>query len=217
MWKGSWGWSLLRWPKRPLALEQPRLAPVHVWVALEHEVFSRLSSPRPKRLVVWNRKKIHAPSKVFRTLNDANGTQNRLREREVSKRSVQELIRQFWSRNNRKGGTASLRSRTCVKRNAAFGARFKGLSLYFYIKMGNWYVSKRAWIHIWYVSKPVPPLWRYPPYDYSKEECKWALPRKNCKLPGFKQPGLPGLQVHKITLTLRNCFGINLQYYTYTF
>ena len=27
----------------------------------------------------------------------------------------------------------------------------------FYIKMGNWYVSKRAWIHVWYVSKPVPP------------------------------------------------------------
>ena len=26
----------------------------------------------------------------------------------------------------------------------------------FYIKMGIWYVSKRAWIHIWYVSKPVP-------------------------------------------------------------
>ena len=37
-------------------------------------------------------------------------------------------------RNNRKGGTASLRSRTCVKRNAVFGAHFKGLSLYFYIK-----------------------------------------------------------------------------------
>ena len=48
--------------------------------------------------------------------------------------------------------------RTCVKRNIAFGARFKGLSLYFrYIKMGIWYVSKRAWIHIWYESKPVPP------------------------------------------------------------
>ena len=27
----------------------------------------------------------------------------------------------------------------------------------FYIKMGIWYVSKRAWRHIWYVSKPVPP------------------------------------------------------------
>ena len=37
----------------------------------------------------------------------------------------------LFSRNNRKGGTASLRSRTCVKRNAVFGARFKGLSLYF--------------------------------------------------------------------------------------
>ena len=27
----------------------------------------------------------------------------------------------------------------------------------FSIKKGIWYVSKRAWIHIWYVSKPVPP------------------------------------------------------------
>ena len=34
-------------------------------------------------------------------------------------------------RNNRKGGTASLRSRTCIKRNAVFSARFKGLSLFF--------------------------------------------------------------------------------------
>ena len=43
---------------------------------------------------------------------------------------------------NRKGGPASLRSRTCVKRKAAFGARFKGLSLYFlYIYI---YLSKRA-------------------------------------------------------------------------
>ena len=40
-------------------------------------------------------------------------------------------------RNNRKGGTASLRSRTCVKRNAVFGARFKGLSLYFLYQKGN--------------------------------------------------------------------------------
>ena len=27
----------------------------------------------------------------------------------------------------------------------------------FNIKKGIWYVSKRAWIHIWYVSKPIPP------------------------------------------------------------
>ena len=27
----------------------------------------------------------------------------------------------------------------------------------FYIKKGIWYVSKRAWIHVWYVSRPVPP------------------------------------------------------------
>ena len=40
-------------------------------------------------------------------------------------------------RNNRKGGTASLRSRTCVKRNVVFGARFKGLSLYFLYQKGT--------------------------------------------------------------------------------
>ena len=28
----------------------------------------------------------------------------------------------------------------------------------FFIKKGIWYVSKRAWIHIWYLSKPVPPV-----------------------------------------------------------
>ena len=37
-----------------------------------------------------------------------------------------------------RGGTASLHLRTCVKRNAVFGARFKGLSLYFlFVKKGN--------------------------------------------------------------------------------
>ena len=41
-------------------------------------------------------------------------------------------------RNNRKGGTASLRSHTCVKRNGVFGARFKGLSLCFFLyQTGN--------------------------------------------------------------------------------
>ena len=40
-------------------------------------------------------------------------------------------------RNNQKGGTASLRSRTCVKRNAVSGARFKGLSLHFLYQKGN--------------------------------------------------------------------------------
>ena len=40
-------------------------------------------------------------------------------------------------RNHRKGGTASLRSRTCVKRNVVFGARCKGLFLcIFYIRKG---------------------------------------------------------------------------------
>ena len=36
-----------------------------------------------------------------------------------------------------RGGTASLRSRTCIKRNGAFGARFKGLSLYFLYQNGK--------------------------------------------------------------------------------
>ena len=41
--------------------------------------------------------------------------------------------------NNRKGGTASLLSCTCVKRNAnaVFGARFRGLCLYFLYQKGN--------------------------------------------------------------------------------
>ena len=49
----------------------------------------------------------------------------------------------------------------------------------FDIKRRIWYVSKRAWIHIWYVSKPVPPFWRYPPYDYSN---LIACKRTNCNL-----------------------------------
>ena len=36
-----------------------------------------------------------------------------------------------------RGGTVSLRSRTCVKRSAAFGGRFKGLSLHFLYQNGN--------------------------------------------------------------------------------
>ena len=41
------------------------------------------------------------------------------------------------NRNNRKGGTASLRSRMCVKRKAVFGAHFKRISLYFLYQKGN--------------------------------------------------------------------------------
>ena len=41
------------------------------------------------------------------------------------------------NRNNGKGGTASLRLCSCVKRNAVFGARFKGLSLYFLYQKGD--------------------------------------------------------------------------------
>ena len=57
-------------------------------------------------------------------------------------------------RNNRKGGTASLHSRTCVKRNVAFGARFKGLSLYFlYQKSGG--VRVRFWVRFQAVKVPI--------------------------------------------------------------
>ena len=54
----------------------------------------------------------------------------------LSKDQMLNLVWGVGVRNNRKGGTASLRSGTCVKHNAVFGARFKGLSLYFYIKTG---------------------------------------------------------------------------------
>ena len=77
----------------------------------------------------------------------------------------------IWScfRTNRKGGTASLRSRTWVKRNAVFGARFKGLSLHFLYQKGSlvqWYVSKRAgYISDTYPNPyppvTVPPLWLF--------------------------------------------------------
>ena len=48
----------------------------------------------------------------------------------------------------KKGGTASLRSRTCAKHNAVFSARFKSLSLYFLYQKGNLICVKRAFIHI---------------------------------------------------------------------
>ena len=38
-------------PKVSLALGQPKVAPVQVWVALEQETFLGLSGPRPKRLL----------------------------------------------------------------------------------------------------------------------------------------------------------------------
>ena len=72
-------------------------------------------------------------------------------------------------RNNRKGGTASLRSRTCIKRNAVFGARFKGLPLYFLLSKGesDTYQNGLGYISDTYPNPYPPPLSRYPPYDYS--------------------------------------------------
>ena len=71
-------------------------------------------------------------------------------------------------RNNRKEGTASLRSRMCVKRNAVFGARFEGLSVYFPYQKGNLIRIKMGLdtflIHI----QTRTPLSRYPLCDYSE-------------------------------------------------
>ena len=47
----------------------------------------------------------------------------------IGEHSLFYLVGFFHSRNNRKGGTTSLRSRTCIKRNAVYGARFKVFSL----------------------------------------------------------------------------------------
>ena len=65
-------------------------------------------------------------------------------------------------------GTASLRSRTCVKRNAVFGARFKGLSLESLYQKGNLIRIKTGLDAYLIRIQPRTPLSRYPPYDYSK-------------------------------------------------
>ena len=70
-------------------------------------------------------------------------------------------------RNNRKGGTASLRSRTCVKRNAVFGARFQGISLYFLYQKGNLIHIKTGLDTYLRRIQIRTPLSRYPPFDYS--------------------------------------------------
>ena len=90
----------------------------------------------------------------------------------------------FTLRNNRKGGTASLYPRTCVKRNAVFAARFKGLSLYFLYQKGNRIRIKTNLIRIKtgldtylirvQTSNPLSP---YPPYDYSR--LHWGVALKN--------------------------------------
>ena len=57
-----------------------------------------------------------------------------------------------------RGGTASLRSRTCVKRNAVFGARFKGLSLHFlYKRQSDTYQDGLGYISDTYPN-PYPPV-----------------------------------------------------------
>ena len=71
-------------------------------------------------------------------------------------------------RNSRKGGTASLRSRTCVKRKAVFGARFEGLSLYFPFQKGNLIHIKTGLDTYLIRIQTRTPLSRYPPHDYSK-------------------------------------------------
>ena len=77
------------------------------------------------------------------------------------------IFGRLFGRNNRKGGTASLRSRTCVKRNVAFGARFEGLSLYFLHQNGKLIRIKTGLdTHLIRIQTRTP-LRRYPPYDYS--------------------------------------------------
>ena len=71
-------------------------------------------------------------------------------------------------RNTRKGGTASLRSRTCAKHNAVFGARFKGLSLHFLYQKGNLIRIKTGLDTYLIRIQTRTPLSLYPPYDYSK-------------------------------------------------
>ena len=71
-------------------------------------------------------------------------------------------------RSNRKAGTASLRSHTCIKRNAVFGARFKGLSQCFLYRKGNLIRSKTGLDTYLIRIQARTPLSRCPPYDYSK-------------------------------------------------
>ena len=76
----------------------------------------------------------------------------------------------------------------------------------FYIKMKNWYVSKRAWIHAWYVSKPVPPCDSTPLMiilDYTQKG------RKRAFLPGhLGHPAVRGVQ--KIDVILLMCLFCSL-------
>ena len=71
-------------------------------------------------------------------------------------------------RNNPKGGTASLRSRTCIKRNAVFGARLKGLSLYFRYGKGNLIRIKTGLdTYLIRIQTRTPPVTVPPIRDYS--------------------------------------------------
>ena len=67
-----------------------------------------------------------------------------------------------------RGGTASLRSRTCVKRNAVFGARFEGLSLcsLYQKRESDTYQNRLGYISDTYLRPYLPVT--VPPYDYSK-------------------------------------------------
>ena len=89
------------------------------------------------------------------------------------------------ARSNPKGGTASLRSRACIKRNAAFGARFEGLSLYFLYQKGN-LIRIKTGLHTYLIRIQIctPPS-RYPPYDCSKMQqffdlCELSRPMNYC-------------------------------------
>ena len=85
-------------------------------------------------------------------------------------------IPEIW--NNRKGGTASLRSHTCVKRNAVFGARFEGLSVYYLYQKGN-LIRIKAGLDTFLIRiQTRTSLSRYPPYDYSKRFRRENIPTR---------------------------------------
>ena len=78
---------------------------------------------------------------------------------------ISELKIRSFCRNRNK---LDSRARTCVKRNAGFGARVKGLSLYFLYQKGNLIRIKTGLDTSLIRIQTRILLSRYPPYDYSK-------------------------------------------------
>ena len=92
-----------------------------------------------------------------------------------------------------RGGTVSLRSRTCVKRNAVFGACFKVLSLRFLYQKGNLIRIKTGLDTYLIRIQTRTPLSRYPPYDYSNKllnnlKSGQVRPRQGTEICNFGAP-----------------------------